>query len=97
MRMLVTGSRNWRDPARLRFVLDSFSEALAHHHRDRYIKEGLVLVSGHANSGVDRFAEQWYADRFPLEKAELHPANWKADRRRAGLIRNVAMVENRIG
>lgn len=92
MRLLVTGSRSWTDQERLWDVLDSVAQALAHHNKDRYIAEGLRLVSGHAQ-GADALAEAWFKDRFPLEEAELWRADWKGLGRRAGIIRNVAMVD----
>lgn len=92
MRLLVTGSRNWRNTNRLWLCLDSLAEALARFHKEQFIREGLILVSGHARQGVDRMAEDWYADRFPLETPELWPANWKTGRS-AGIKRNITMVD----
>jgi len=93
VRLLITGSRTWPDQGRLWHVLDQTAQALAHHNKDRYIAEGLHLVSGHAY-GADAQAEAWFADRFPLEEAELWRADWKQGKR-AGVVRNVAMVDSR--
>lgn len=93
MRLLITGSRSWSDKDRLWQVLDSTAEALAHHNRERYITEGLHLVSGHAY-GADALGEAWFLERFPLEEPEVWRADWRKHGRRAGPIRNVAMVDS---
>jgi hypothetical protein len=94
VRLLVAGSRTWTDRDRLWQILGTLSGELARVHKDRFVKEGLTLVSGHARSGADVLAEEWFADRFPLESPELWPADWKKIGRRAGIVRNTAMVDS---
>lgn len=93
MRLLITGSRSWKDYDRLCHCLDKIAEQFAHHHKERYIKEGLILVSGHAY-GADAMGEAWFLSRFPLELPEIHKAEWKKYNKRAGVIRNTEMVDS---
>lgn len=82
-RLLVTGSRNWSD-------WDRANEAL----RTAWVELGkpndTVLVHGDAR-GLDRMAANiWLSHGFPVEK---HPADWNAFGKRAGIMRNIQMVE----
>jgi hypothetical protein len=92
MRLLVTGSRTWKDYERLCRCLDKVSESLAKTHPDRYVKEGLTLMSGHAY-GADAMAEAWFLTRYPLEQPEIWKAEWGKYHKRAGIVRNTAMVD----
>lgn len=93
MRLLITGSRSWKDYERLCHCLDSIAEQFAIHSKDRYIKEGLTLVSGHAY-GADAMGEAWFVTKFPLEQPEIWKADWRKYNRRAGIVRNTAMVDS---
>lgn len=79
MRILITGSRDWRDYDLLRSILTRTIE-----------KSGpFTLVHGAAR-GVDREAA-----KIAVElgcKVEPHPADWGLHNRAAGIIRNNAMV-----
>lgn len=81
-RLLVTGSREWRNFATIRFALDAILFEAGH---------PPVLVHG-AASGVDVVAAgYWGALGYPVEP---HPADWKRfGRKRAGIIRNAQMVQ----
>lgn len=81
MRVLITGSRSWRD-------VSTIHEALRRV-RDRYGR--FTLVSGHSPKGADAIAER-IAVQLGLP-IELHPADWKAHGRSAGFVRNTAMVQ----
>lgn len=90
--MLITGSRDWVDKERMWYALDRIAAACAQENKDRYIREGLQLVSGHAR-GADALAEHWALTRFPLEEIEVHRADWSKGKR-AGIIRNTEMVDS---
>lgn len=87
-RILVTGSRDWRDP---RTVREALSRAfLARPDKDA----GVVVVHGGAR-GADAMAGRWVRDFScvgnPVEE-ERHPADWSRHGRAAGAIRNGEMV-----
>jgi len=87
MRVLVTGSRDWRDRRAIREEMVKLGT------------EDMVLVSGaqrsydkvtHAYYGADHIAEVIAAD---LEwDIERHPARWEELGRAAGVVRNGEMV-----
>ena len=80
MRILITGSRDWRDYDLLRSILTRTLE-----------KSGpFTLVHGAAR-GVDREAA-----KIALElgcEVEPHPADWSGLGRGAGFLRNITMVK----
>jgi hypothetical protein len=86
-RILVTGSRDWRDTNLLRAVLTGVAdEARAKGDTNP------VLVHGTAR-GADRQAERlWIELGLPVER---HPADWETLGKAAGVIRNKAMVDTR--
>lgn len=90
-RLLVTGSRAWRDIRLIRSVL---AGVLREH-------PGAVLVSGHCERGADAIAENCWAALCGFEtvdeaveagRIELYPADWERHGKRAGPLRNSAMV-----
>lgn len=83
VRVLITGSRTWKDH---RAIYEALDAVLAEH-------PGMVLVSGACKDGADAIAEQWAALRgFPEERVERHPAEWRKYRNGAGFRRNAEMV-----
>lgn len=64
-RVIVTGSRTWRDRQRVWDELDA-------------LPRPLVVVHGDAYDGADSFAHQWCALRYADEGVaeEKHPALW---------------------
>jgi hypothetical protein len=83
VRILVTGSRDWRDIVKLRTQM--------HIACARYLPSAIVIVHGDCPHGADRLADVW-AKHYHL-RTEPHPADWKTHGKRAGFIRNAAMVE----
>lgn len=83
-RVLLTGSRSWPDPT----VIVAALGTLHAEHGDR-----LVVVHGACRSGADMIADKWC--RRSGVAVERFPADWKHAGRRAGLIRNEAMVATR--
>lgn len=76
MRVLVTGSRSWRDGKLIRTKLD---DCLA---TARAIGGKLVVVHGACKSGADSYADAWgrWHETHPedgLVEVEPHPANWE--------------------
>jgi hypothetical protein len=80
-RVLVCGSRDWRD----RRIIHEVLRALA----DCYPDLRIVVVHGAAR-GADRMAGE--EARACGYKVEEHPADWKRHGRRAGVIRNAHML-----
>lgn len=88
-RLLVTGSRDWPDPDRVRGALAAVA-AQGH--------PVLVIVHGDAPRGVDKIASRWVwqqrqAGRTNIRE-ERHPADWDRHGRRAGMLRNAEMVDD---
>jgi hypothetical protein len=81
-RLLVTGSRTWRDvPA----IEQALAVILARH------PEGVLLVHGACPRGADAIAAA-YATRTPGYRTEAHPADWDRYGRAAGYRRNAEMI-----
>ena len=79
MRILVTGSRDWRDWATVAKALKDASSELR-----------TVVVSGACPTGADMIAERYAEDRgWTIER---HPADWDKYGKKAGPIRNSQMV-----
>lgn len=85
-RVLVTGSREWRDEQVIAdALLDVWHDAV----QDG--APGIVVVHGACPRGADAMAAAWCAEHGV--PAEAHPADWALLGRRAGFVRNAAMVE----
>lgn len=85
-RVLVTGSRSW-DAADVvaSALLDVWHDAV----QDG--SPGIVVVHGACPRGADAIAAAWCeVQGVPVEP---HPADWAGLGRRAGPVRNAAMVE----
>jgi hypothetical protein len=81
MRVLVTGDRNWHSA--------DLAERILNRLLARY-GPTLIIVHGGA-TGIDRaFAEA--AEHLGIEQ-EAHPADWDEHGKRAGPLRNQAMVD----
>jgi YspA, cpYpsA-related SLOG family len=91
-RVLVTGSRDWRDHETIRSVLDACRASLMP-------GDVMVVVHGDNKSGADAIAAHWVrhtfrygADGVPVA-AEPHPADWLRLGKRAGAARNQEMAD----
>ncbi len=80
-RVLVTGSRNWRNTRLITAALDELRAG----HGDR-----LVVVHGACPTGADHIAATWCQRTGTT--VERHPADWATHGRAAGPIRNTEMV-----
>ena len=90
-RILITGSRDWDDEARIRFELEFAYKGLRPTDWPRGTIFPVVLVSGACPTGADRIAETiWEAQGLPVER---HPADWDQFGKRAGFLRNQKMVD----
>lgn len=82
-RILVTGSRDWKNVLQMSMAL-----------RDAWwflnCRTDVVLVHGDAR-GADRMAAKLWEKRGLT--TDPHPANWKQYGKRAGFIRNQEMVD----
>ena len=87
MRILITGSRHWTDRTAL---ASAMSRALTYLGSYIGANHSAVLVHGGAK-GADAVAAD-IADNWGWT-VEEHPADWDADGRRAGPLRNQRMVD----
>lgn len=83
MRILITGSRDWPWPNAISMSLLGVAAGVE--------DDDITIVSGACPTGADAAAERT-AERMGW-KLETHPADWSAHGRRAGYVRNQAMVE----
>jgi hypothetical protein len=88
-RILVTGSRDWRQPEVIHNALRLAAVQLA---GEAGAANAPVLVSGDCPTGADAQAEYIW-ESWGLE-IERHPADWKTYGRAAGFKRNEAMVDS---
>lgn len=90
MRILVTGSRDWTDRDTLNEALNNVVDAWVNFEQQRFLTEGVTLVSGRCRTGADKMAEEWAEPIFHVD-IEPHPADW-AIGNSAGFRRNADMV-----
>lgn len=81
MRVIVCGSRRWRDPAQVKSRLAR-------------VPSDATIVHGACPSGIDAWVDWLYGlpanSRFTIER---HPAEWKKYGRGAGPLRNQKMAD----
>lgn len=83
MRILVTGSRDWPWPNAVAMSLLGAAQGVD--------DADITIVSGACPTGADAAAEH-VAERMGW-KVERHEADWATHGRRAGYVRNKAMVD----
>lgn len=85
IRVLMCGSRGWKDPGPINAVIAGL-DVLAEGRRQR-----LTIIHGNAKSGadklVDRIARDWGAEVIPVD------ADWTRYKNGAGPIRNQQMLD----
>lgn len=97
MRILVTGSRdwkNWREVYRvLNDVCDEFDLNYASDDHGNTLPDPskLKVVHGACPTGADHWVDQWAVSNCNLGLSEPHPADWSLGRS-AGPKRNAEMV-----
>lgn len=82
LRILVTGSRTWDDAEIIEGALRPFVEQVG--------AENVTVVHGACPHGADALAHR-IARRLGMAP-EPHPADWRRHGKRAGFLRNKAMV-----
>lgn len=90
-RILVTSSRTWDREDVIWGALDHLAAGALAAGFDR-----VVIVHGACERGGDAQADAWYLARRAADmpvRVERHPANWSEHNKRAGYIRNLAMVQ----
>lgn len=89
-RILFTGSRSFDRDDAIYDALDIIARAAFSSGYER-----IVLVHGACPEGGDAHADGWAIERgrlWPI-RAERHPANWRQHGKKAGFLRNKAMVD----
>lgn len=89
MRLLICGSRGWRDEGAIEAVIRHF-QAMA-----RGLDEEFALIHGHCPEGADAQADR-AGQRLGLRVGKdliRVPADWKRYKRAAGPIRNQQMLD----
>ncbi|AJD82481.1 hypothetical protein SHEEN_63 [Mycobacterium phage Sheen] len=85
-RVLVTGSRDWKDRTTVWNAL---------HQELIQFPEGIIVVHGAAR-GADDIADRWAWGMNQMGykvRPEAHPADWEGLGKRAGIIRNQQMID----
>lgn len=80
MRVVIAGSRGFKDDALLRHVMDDLSLSVS-----------IVEVVSGAARGADKLGEEWAFNRGITVK-RFHP-EWDKEGKRAGILRNIDMAE----
>ena len=84
-RILITGSRTWKERGTIEATLFGWWI-------DNDRPRDAILISGGCPSGADRMAEEiWQTQGFTVER---HLPDWNLYGKRAGFIRNKAMVDS---
>ena len=82
IKILVTGSRGWKDKAKIFEILDSYQ-------RDQ---GPVFLLHGDCPNGADSVADRWATiNRIWTQR---YPAKWVEEGKGAGLMRNIEMINN---
>ncbi len=84
-RILITGSRDWTDE-------DRVYRAISKYFDDHCSDEIFTIVHGDCPSGADRHADGVARLLSSWVRVERHPADWARYGKRAGYVRNKAMV-----
>lgn len=87
MRILVCGSRDFRDDAKLEHVLNTVVRPIAGYAR-------FTLIHGACPTGADAFTDTWFCnlpDRDYIGRCERYPADWSIGKS-AGPLRNARML-----
>src|SRR5215469_18772214 len=87
MRILVTGSRTWTDRTT---IYRALVEWMATDETGHPLHDQMILIHGGA-IGADRIAGN-FANAMGWG-VEIHPAEWGTYGKRAGILRNVKMVD----
>ena len=83
-KLIIAGSRDFTDYAKLCSEVDEFAE------EQKLYLDDLMVISGTCR-GADKLGEQWaFSHEIPVE---LFPANWNKFGKSAGYIRNEAMAK----
>jgi hypothetical protein len=84
-RVLVTGSRDWTDSDRIYWAIHKYCD-------DHAGDEPFTIVHGDCPTGADSMADG-VVRLVTWLRVERHPADWTSYGKRAGYIRNKAMVD----
>jgi hypothetical protein len=90
MRLLVSGSRGWRDEQSIETVIRYFQQLAT-----VVLGQEFVVIHGHARSGADALADR-VGQRLGLQVGKdliRVPADWNRYGRPAGVIRNQQMLD----
>lgn len=87
MRVLVCGSRDWRDDMAVYTVLEGLRRHAAYAGSRPF-----VVIEGSAQ-GADRAASNWARERARFVRHERYKADWNRHGKAAGPIRNQQMLD----
>ena len=87
MKVLICGSRDWKDQDLVVTVLEGS------YHEARSVEESLTVIEGCAR-GADLFAHSWRPSDFWVTHKH-YPALWDQFGRAAGPLRNVEMAREK--
>lgn len=98
-RILVTGSRGWRDESHQQLLIDSIVKSvhwwISGHPENDTVTDWVTVVHGDCPDGADAMAD-WFARDVCNWTVEKHPAQWEredgSENRAAGFERNSHMV-----
>lgn len=93
MKILVCGGRNYHNQQKVFEVLDQYclNNGLCIEHEDgNWLPANVIIIHGDAN-GADQLADQWAVVNWvPIE---VYPADWEHQGKKAGILRNIDMLE----
>ncbi|TDB90944.1 DUF2493 domain-containing protein [Actinomadura sp. KC216] len=89
MKLIVTGSRYWKDEVFIWKALDVF---IGHYVGPVTLVHGDCPPREDGTKGADRIADEWGLFHLGDDWIERHPAEWSKYGKPAGMIRNKEMV-----
>lgn len=106
MKVIVCGSRDWDNEWCRTLVQNELGRLLTHHgvwsdvlpDGTKVTCEGwrqpLHVVHGGCSKGADRFAAEWCQTYCEFIEEKVYVADWDKNGKKAGLVRNQAMVDD---
>lgn len=90
MNIVICGSRDFADYDQFKFELDAFFINMLH--ADPNFGDEICIISGGAR-GADKMAERYCKEKGWLENFKEYLADWDTHGKKAGILRNLQMLE----